>query len=75
MIDTTIQTELLRQVEQLPLAQQRQVLDFVQTLVGASHGEPPKHFLDLFGTLPHEDAREMMEAIEEGCERIDASRW
>ena len=75
MIDTTVQTELMKQVEQLPLAQQRQVLDFARTLANASTGEPPKDFLDLFGTLPSEDAKEMMEAIEEGCEQVNPNGW
>ncbi|HZK75413.1 MAG TPA: hypothetical protein VFD13_00770 [Candidatus Kapabacteria bacterium] len=28
-----------------------------------------------FGTLPDEDAREMIAIIEEGCERVDPETW
>lgn len=32
-------------------------------------------FADLIGTLPDEDAREMMQAIEEEFERVDVEEW
>ena len=35
----------------------------------------PHPLADLIGTLPDEDAREMMQAIDEEFERIDAEEW
>jgi hypothetical protein len=76
MIDECIQNELLKKIDQLPINQQREVLEFADNLLkSTSIKEPAPSFLDLFGTLPPEDAREMMEAIEEGCEQVDTDGW
>jgi hypothetical protein len=76
MIDAGIQNELLQQVDRLPIDRQREVLAFVSNLVKSSATvKPPRHFLELAGTLPAEDAREMLQAIEEGCEQVDANGW
>ncbi len=76
MIDGNIQSELLKQVDRLPIEQQRQVLDFACNLVkGTPPGRPVRHFLDLAGTLDPQDAREMLAAIEEGCEQVDVDEW
>jgi len=52
------------------------VLEVVRSL--ASHkpqGVPAKDLLPLTGAITAEDARQMMNAIEEGCERVDANAW
>jgi hypothetical protein len=65
MIDTTLQDQLLKQVDQLNVEDQHRVLDFVSNL---SKSQPPssrpKHFRELFGTLDSESAEEMKQAIE-----------
>ena len=65
---------LLKEVEQLPLPLQQKVVDYAHALVQPRRrGTPGKDLLKFAGILSPEDAKEMMDAIEEGCERIDPS--
>jgi len=76
MIDAEVQAEILKHLGQLPLAKQQRLLDFARALAeSAPQGVPGNNLLDLCGILPAEDAEEMMQAIEEGCERIDRNDW
>ncbi len=76
MIDTELHAELLKQLEQLSPPKQWQVLGFARSLAeGPPKGVPGRDLLDLCGIMPAEDAREMMQAIEEECERIDPNGW
>ena len=77
--DPTLQSELLSYLGQLGSNDQARVVDFARTLSGSSTpkkvGVPGKDLLRFAGTISPEDARQMIEAIEEGCEQIDASEW
>jgi len=76
MADTNIQTDLLELMQQLPLPQQRQVLDYARGLrKDRPQGISGKKALELAGILPDRDAAEMTRIIEEGCERIDEESW
>lgn len=77
MTEANIQEELMKELGQLPLDRQRQVLDFARTLARERPpaSGPVRHFLDLAGTLDPEDADEMLRAVEEDCERIDPDGW
>jgi hypothetical protein len=76
MIDAEIQTELLKQVEQLPMAKQRQVLRFARSLAERRpEGVPGDRLLRFAGTMTHEEAQEFLRGIEEKCERIDPHGW
>lgn len=55
---------------------QEQVLRFVESLThSAPVGVKGMDMLSLAGTLDPISSREMREAIEDGCERIDYSEW
>ncbi len=76
MVDVAIQQELARQLDQLPPELQRRVLDFAQALTQSRlKGEPGKELLRSAGFLDEISAREMREAIEAGCERVDVNEW
>jgi hypothetical protein len=76
MIDTAIQSELLREVAQLPPTLQQRVVEYARTLVQSRlRGTPGTELLRFAGTLDPDDARIMMEAIEEGCEQVDKDEW
>ncbi|MGW8255995.1 MAG: hypothetical protein ACWGMZ_00765 [Thermoguttaceae bacterium] len=76
MIDITFQNELLEQIAQLPEDLQRQVLMFAKKLKSTpSRGTPGRELLRFVGTITDEDAREMMNAVEAGCEQIDYDEW
>ena len=68
MIDAEVQTELFRELEQLPLPKQQRVLDIARSLREPLRGTPGKDFLELCGTLPADAAEEMRRAIKEDCE-------
>ncbi len=76
MIETVLQTELLKQLAQLPVSKQQQVLDYARSLaVAPSQEAPVKGILRLAGCMTREEADEMLRAIEEDCERIDPDEW
>ena len=76
MLDSAIQTDLLKEVEQLPPPLQRQVVDFARKLAQSMpHGTPGKVLLDFAGTLNAEEATAMINTIEMDCERIDPNAW
>lgn len=76
MIDAAIREALLREVEQLPLPLQRKVVDFAHSLTEAKpRGTPGRGLLQFAGILSPEEAKEMMDAIEEGCERVEPNEW
>jgi hypothetical protein len=71
-----IADEIIREVNGLPPELQRRVLGYARSLVlSRPRGTPGRKLLPLAGTLPPEDAQEMIEAIEAGCEQVDESEW
>lgn len=76
MVDATIEYELSTCLGQLPVEQQRQVLQFARTLVAPPlQGVRGLNLLQFAGTIDESDLETMMQAIEEGCGRIDADEW
>jgi chromosome segregation and condensation protein ScpB len=63
-------------VRKLPYERQRQVLRFAEALVQAEpKGVTWKELARFAGCIPKDQLRQMAEAIEEGCERIDVDGW
>ncbi|HEY9849076.1 MAG TPA: hypothetical protein V6D28_06440 [Leptolyngbyaceae cyanobacterium] len=76
MINPLIEKEISAQLEKLSLQEQIQVLNFAKTLAGTMPvGVPGKELLQFAGILSHEEAKEMLEAIEEGCGQVDLNEW
>ena len=76
MVDATINQELSTYLNQLPVEQQRQVLNFARSLTEPSRkGVPGATLLQCAGAIDAADLDEMTRAIEAGCERIDADEW
>ena len=76
MSNATLKKELDIQWENLPSVQQRQVVEFARALnQSRPRGIPGKDLLRFAGTLSDQEAKEMMEAIEEGCGKIDYEGW
>jgi hypothetical protein len=77
--DPVIQSELLSYLGQLPVDDQVRVVNFARNLAEPPRakklGVPGKDLLKFAGTISSEDAQQMIQAIEEGCEQIDASKW
>jgi len=68
--------ELVARVEKLPPEMQAQVLRFVASLAApdatGENGAALRHFS---GSLDPVSAREIAQAVEEHCERMDVGEW
>ena len=66
----------MARVEKLPPEMQEQVLRFVASLAASgSTGESGTALRHFSGSLDRVSAREMAQAIEEHCERVDVGEW
>ena len=74
MSERTLQSELLDHLNGLPVEKQRQVLDFARSLV-ESKGRPGNEVLLFGGAIDAEDLSAMTQAIEDGCEQVNADEW
>jgi hypothetical protein len=71
------QNELAGYLRMLPPDRQRELLDFARflSLQGAAKSSARDVWRSLAGTLPDEDAKELVAIIAGGCEQIDAEAW
>ena len=75
-MNPAIEKELRDQLEQLPTAQQRQVLDFARALAAKKHEAARGGALSLFaGTIAKDDLALIAAAIDEGCEKVNPDEW
>ena len=75
-METPIVEEVVEQLKGLPQELQARVLEFTKALAQAGpRGNPGRRLLRFAGTIPLNDAKRMSEAIEQGCERVDADEW
>lgn len=73
----TIKSQIIREVDVLPIDLQKKVLDFVKLLSEskAPTGVSGSKLAKLAGIMSKDDADEMAEIIAEGCEQIDFNEW
>jgi hypothetical protein len=71
-----IREGIAKQVEKLPLEMQEQVLRYATSLTASPPRRENGARLRQFSrSLDAVSARQMTEAIEEGCERVDIPKW
>lgn len=77
MQSRTIKSQIIREIDVLPIDMQKKVLDFVKLLseTKAPNGASGNKLAKLAGIMTKEDAQEMAEHIAEGCEKIDLNEW
>jgi hypothetical protein len=76
VIEPAIKEQILKDLDRLSPELQRRALELVHNLASPlSKGASVEDLMSLAGILDDESAREMIEAIEEGCERIDSQDW
>jgi hypothetical protein len=76
MVVPAIKEQILNDLDQLSPELQRRAADLVHRLVSPlPKGVSGRDLLRFAGTLDDESAREMTEAIEQGCERVDLDAW
>ena len=76
MVEAAIKEQILNDLEQLSPDMQVRAAQLVHGLVSAApRGVPGRNPLRFAGAIDTESVREMEEAIEDGCERIDPEEW
>ena len=76
MMSPTLETEIQEQLSQLPLEQQREVLEFARALVMACvRGVPGQALVRFAGLIEPDDLFAMKQAIEEDCEQVHLNEW
>jgi hypothetical protein len=76
MVDANIQSQLTAALQDLELAQQRQVLEYALHLrAKTAIGIPGSRLVQFAGRIDEADLNAMSAAIAEGCERIDTDGW
>jgi len=75
-MNPAIEKDLREQLDQLPAAQQRQVLDFARALAAKKRQAASGQTLSKFeGTIAKEDLVLIAQAIDEGCEQVNPDEW
>lgn len=76
MVETALEQQLIEQIRQMDARQQQQILDFARSLT-RPRGLSGEEMIALAREVafPPDDLADMMQAIEEGCERIDLDGW
>ena len=76
MVLPAVKDQILQDLDQLSPEQQKQATELVHGLVSRlPKGASVEDLMQLAGSLDDQSAREMMEAIQEGCERVDLNEW
>jgi hypothetical protein len=71
-----VRQEIARQVEKLPPEAQERVLRFVASVAAsAPAGEKGANLRQFASSIDSVSAGQMIQAIEEECERVDAGEW
>ena len=69
-------SKVVEEMEQMPDSFQEEVLAFIETLrTQRKGGVGGRQILQFAGSIPLDDLREMEDAIEAGCERVDLGEW
>jgi len=73
---STVIEKIVEQLRDLPYELQWRVLEFARALAfSVPRGVPGKQLLRFAGTIPLSDVELMRQAIEQGCEQVDADEW
>lgn len=72
MVARSITREIIEQLERLEEPELRRVLDYTRSLrEGLPKGESGESIVRIVGAIPKENLKEMSDAIEKDCERVD----
>jgi len=75
-MNTPVVDKVIEQLKALPAEMQWRVFEFTRALAAsAPHGVPGQQLLQFSGTVPADDLHLMRQAIEDGCELVDAHGW
>jgi hypothetical protein len=72
-MNTVIADKVLEQLKTLPYELQWRVLEFTRALaISVPRGVPGQQLVSFAGTIPLDGLQLMHQAIEEGCEQVNA---
>ena len=75
-MNTPVVDKVIEQLKDLPAEMQWRVFEFTRALAAsAPHGVPGRQLLRFAGAVPWDDLQIMRQAIEDGCEAVDADEW
>lgn len=75
-MNTPVVDKVIEQLKSLPSEMQWRVFEFTRALAASTpHGVPGQQLLRFAGTVPSDDLKLMRQAIEHGCEMVDANEW
>lgn len=76
MVLPDVKDRIMRDLDRLSPERQKHAAELVGGLVcSLPQGASVEDLLEVVGILDEESAREMTQAIEEGCERVDPGEW
>lgn len=76
MTSLAIKNELIHHLNRLPVAMQCQVLQFARALETSTNaGVPGASLISFAGCILPDELGVIAQAVEDGCERIDAYEW
>jgi hypothetical protein len=76
MVNPAVKKQILSDLERLSPELQTRAAQLVRDLVATRpQGVPGRDLLRFAGLFDAETTRQMKEAIEEGCERVDLDEW
>lgn len=76
MVLAAVKEQILSDLDRLSADEQKRAAELVHSLVSSTpKGTPGRDLLRFAGTIDDESARQMIEAIEEECERVDLDEW
>jgi hypothetical protein len=75
-VNTPVVEKVIEQLQLLPYELQWRVYEFTHALVASvPRGVPGRQLLRFAGVIPLGDLQLMRQAIEQGCEQVDANEW
>jgi hypothetical protein len=75
-MDTQLVEKVVENLKSLPQELQWRVLEFTRALaLSTPRGISGQQMLRFAGALPPEDVQLIREAIEKGCEQVNANEW
>lgn len=74
MTNAEVQNSIIRSINQLSLAQQLRLLDFIKSLIVKKQEVRPEGVLKFAGAFEKEDLQEIEKALED-CGQIDENEW
>ena len=76
MVLPAIKEQILNDLEQMSPQEQKRAAEIVHGMVTPlPRGASIEDLMKVAGTLDDESAREMIAAIEDGCEQVDPDGW